>query len=68
MPLFYLNGKKKVQDVANYEKLLSDFLTSKIPGFEDHKIKRMFLEKTDGNTNYVTVRIYEITEPREADV
>lgn len=31
MPLFFKNGKKKVQDVFNYEKALSDFLTNRIP-------------------------------------
>jgi Holliday junction resolvase RusA-like endonuclease len=59
MPLFYKNGKKKVQDVANLEKVLSDFLVKRIPWFEDHKIREMTLRKKDSNTNYVTIRIYE---------
>lgn len=62
LPIFYENWKKKVQDLANMEKVLSDFLVTRIPGFEDHKIKQMFLEKTDGTTKYVTCKIYEISE------
>lgn len=32
------NGQKKKIDVANYEKLTSDFLAHHIPWFADHKI------------------------------
>lgn len=47
------------------EKALSDFLAKRIPGFKDHKIKEMNLKKTDGNTKYVTCKIYEL--PEQAD-
>lgn len=63
MPLYCLDGKKKIQDVGNYEKVLSDFLVKRITGFQDHRIKKITLEKNDSDTNYVTIKIYEINGP-----
>jgi len=60
MPLHYKNGKKKIQDVANYEKALSDFLAHKIIGFKDHKIKEIILKKVESNRNEVDISITEI--------
>jgi hypothetical protein len=31
MPLYFKNGKKKIIDVFNFEKLLSDFMAKKMP-------------------------------------
>ena len=59
MPLFYKNWKKKVQDVANYEKCLSDFLSKHIDWFKDHLIKKIFLEKIDSKDNKVYITIKE---------
>jgi len=60
MPLHYKNWKKKVIDVANYEKVLTDTLCKNIPGFEDHKIKKMFLEKIESEERFVKIKIKEI--------
>ena len=60
MPCYYKNGKKKVVDVANFEKVLSDFLTKNIEWFKDEHIKRILLSKTDSNENKVIILIKEI--------
>lgn len=59
-PLFYKNWKKKVIDVFNYEKILSDFLSKQIDWFEDHKIKLWRVEKVDSIENIVKIEIKEI--------
>ena len=59
MPFFYKNWNKKIQDIFNYEKALSDFLSKRIPWFKDHKIIDGRVRKIDSNINYVTIRIYE---------
>ncbi len=51
--LHYKNGKKKVLDVANYEKVLSDFLSHEIVWLEDHKFLTMTLTKKQSDTDYV---------------
>lgn len=37
-PIYNKNGTKKVKDVFNYEKVLTDFLCTRIKGLKDHKI------------------------------
>jgi len=59
-PIFNKNGSKKVKDVANYEKALSDFLADNITGFEDHKIKMIVMKKTDSKESYVNIKIKEL--------
>lgn len=53
-PLHFKNGNKRVIDVANYEKIVSDYLSwgkkpenAKIPWFSDHKIQIMTLMKKE---------------------
>jgi len=53
------NGTKKVKDVANYEKTLSDMLSENIKGFEDHKIKKMTLEKIESEREEIEISIKE---------
>ena len=62
-PLFYKNGKKKILDVFNYEKVLSDFIAkeSTVDGFEDHLILKGNVEKIDSPRNEVEVLIREIS-------
>lgn len=60
MPIFYKNGNKKVIDVFNYEKLLSDFLAKVIPGFKDHLIKKAHVEKIESDRFEVEIIIKEI--------
>lgn len=59
MPLHYKNWKKKVQDVFNYEKCLSDWISHNIEWFEDHKIKRWIVEKFESNRLEVEIEIKE---------
>lgn len=62
MPLYTKKNKKRIIDVFNYEKVLSDMLSKKIPWFQDHKIKTWLVKKID-NTNtkpYVIIKIKEI--------
>jgi len=62
-PLYNKNGTKKVKDLENYFKALSDFLSKQITGFEDHKIKRYISpEKFDSDRNEVEVVIREIAK------
>jgi Holliday junction resolvase RusA-like endonuclease len=58
--LYTLEWKKRVKDVWNYEKLLTDYLCTKIEWLEDHKIKIIKLEKHDSDKNYVKILIKEI--------
>lgn len=52
---------KKVVDVFNMEKALSDFLSTQIEGFEDHKIKEGKVSKTHCEDEpFVEVFISEI--------
>lgn len=47
LSLHFKNGNKRVQDVTNYEKCLTDCLTHHINGFKDHKIKKITMEKKE---------------------
>jgi Holliday junction resolvase RusA-like endonuclease len=59
--LHYKNGKKKVMDVANYEKVLSDMLCHEIPWLEDHKFLLMTLVKKQSiGEDYVDIFIEEV--------
>jgi len=62
IPIYTKNNKKRIVDVFNYEKALSDFLANNIPWFQDHKIKT-WLVKKENNTKtepFVIVKIKEI--------
>ena len=59
-PLFYKNWKKKIIDVFNYEKILSDFLADNIEWFQDHLIKKGVVSKIDSDKNIVIIQIQEI--------
>jgi len=59
-PLFTKKWKKRIIDVWNYEKVLSDFLVKQIPWFEDHKIKTLILRKHDNNDKFVDITIREL--------
>lgn len=59
--LHYKNGKKKVIDVANYEKVLSDMLCHEIPWLKDHKFLSMTLVKKQSiGEDYVDIFIDEL--------
>jgi len=58
--LYTLKWKKRVKDTANYEKAVIDWLWTKIWWFEDHKIKRIILEKYDSKNNIAKILIKEI--------
>lgn len=59
--LHYKNGNKKVIDVANYEKLTSDFLSHAIPWFEDHKILSItLLKKQKKQDDYIEILVDEL--------
>ena len=59
--LHYKNGKKKVIDVANYEKLTSDFLSHEISWLEDHKFLSVTLVKKQKETDeYIEIFIDEL--------
>lgn len=59
-PIFNKDWTKKVKDVWNYEKVLSDFLCSEIPWLLDHKFKTIVLRKHDSEANEVHITIKEI--------
>ncbi len=59
IPLYYKNGKKRKVDTANYEKCLSDYLCKALEGFEDHRIKTIYMTKTDSSRNEVDISIWE---------
>jgi Holliday junction resolvase RusA-like endonuclease len=54
------NKEKKIKDLFNYEKCLTDFLTKKIEWFEDHKIKIWAIQKIDCAKESVDVVIKEL--------
>lgn len=59
--LHYKNGKKKVIDVANYEKIATDLLCKKIEWLEDHKIISItLLKKQKEGEDYIEIFIDEI--------
>lgn len=59
-PLYTKTKSKKVKDLFNYEKCLTDFLTKKIDWFEDHKIKLWIVQKIDCANESVDVEIREL--------
>ena len=62
--LHYKNGKKKVIDVANYEKLTSDFLSHEIPWFADHKIMSItLLKKQKEQDDFIEILVDELEIP-----
>jgi len=58
--LYTLKWKKRVKDLGNYEKLLTDFLCSKIEWLKDEHIKVIKLEKHDSDKNIVKILIKEL--------
>lgn len=61
MPIYNKNNTKKVKDVANYEKALSDYLSLKVDGFEDHKLKTIFMTKIESDRMEVELIVREIS-------
>jgi Holliday junction resolvase RusA-like endonuclease len=61
IPLYCKNANKRVVDVFNYEKALSDFLSKDIEGFADHKIRTGIVEKVDSSRYEVEVTITELS-------
>lgn len=69
--LHYKNGKKKVIDVANYEKIVSDFLSwgrkpenAKILWFADHKIMSItLLKKQKEQDDFIEILVDELEIP-----
>ena len=59
-PIYNKNWTKKVKDVWNYEKVLSDFLCTEIPWLEDHKFRTIILRKHDSTANQVDITIKEL--------
>jgi len=66
MPIYCKNGNKKVVDVCNYEKVLSDVLAGGknnppiIEGFRDHMIKTIILSKHESDRREVEITIREL--------
>jgi len=60
-PLYTREWKKRIKDVFNFEKVLSDFLADNITWFADHKIKTGLVKKVDDKKEYVIARIKEST-------
>jgi Holliday junction resolvase RusA-like endonuclease len=57
--LYTLKWNKRVKDTSNYEKAVCDYLSTKIEGFEDHKVKRIIQEKHDSDKNIVKIIVKE---------
>lgn len=64
-PLYTEEGEKKIKDTANFEKATIDFLCTKIPWLQDHKIKRIIQEKHDSDKNIVKILIKEIPDGKK---
>jgi Holliday junction resolvase RusA-like endonuclease len=58
--LYTKEWNKRIKDVFNYEKCLTDTLSKNIKWFEDHKIKKWSVEKIDSDKNFVKIIIKEI--------
>ena len=59
--LHYKNGNKKVIDVANFEKLTSDFLSHEIPWFADHKIMSItMLKRQKESEDFIEILVDEL--------
>ena len=59
-PLYCKNWNKKIRDVQNFEKCLTDILWKNIIWFSDHKIKIITLSKFDSPTESTEIEILEI--------
>jgi len=57
--LYTKEWKKRIKDVENFVKVLSDFLANHLVWFKDHKIKTMLLKKIDNEDTFVKVKIKE---------
>lgn len=58
-PLYNKDWSKKVKDIDNYEKCLTDCLCKWIKWFSDHKIKIMSLSKFDSQEEFMEIEIKE---------
>ena len=58
--LYTKEWKKRIKDIANYEKAVIDFIADHIEWFQDHKIKIMRLEKHDSDKNIIKILIKEL--------
>jgi Holliday junction resolvase RusA-like endonuclease len=58
-PIYNKNWTKKIKDVANYEKCLTDCLCKHIKWLEDHKIKYISLWKIDSIKQFIEIDIQE---------
>jgi hypothetical protein len=54
------NGNKRIWDAFNHEKVLSDFLSHNIEGFDDLKIKEGIVIKNHSKLDTVDIIIKEI--------
>jgi Holliday junction resolvase RusA-like endonuclease len=54
------NGNKRIWDVFNHEKVLSDFLSHNLEWFDDHKIKQGVVIKNNSKLDTVDITIKEI--------
>ena len=59
-PLYFKNWKIRKKDLANYEKVLTDWLSHFIEWFNDEKIRIMKLEKYDSDKEGVVIKIEEL--------
>lgn len=59
-PIYNKNGSKKKKDLSNFEKCISDYLSSRIEGFADEKIRVIRMEKIQSITEKVCITIKEI--------
>jgi len=62
---YYKNWNHKRIDVANYEKVVSDFLWHIIENFEDSYIYDMHMIKINSSKNQMDIEIEEIEEEEE---
>jgi len=60
MKIYNIPGTKKIRDVFNYEKCLSDLLATGIEWFQDHKIKIGRVEKVESDRDEVEIKIKEV--------
>jgi len=58
-PLYNKDWSKKIKDIDNYEKCLTDCLCKWIKWFSDHKIKIMSLSKFDSQEEFMEIEIKE---------
>ena len=61
--LYFKNGEKRKIDVANFEKIATDYLTKKIPWFLDHHVQTIVLlkkQKEEGTEDSLEILIDEL--------